>query len=172
MNSISSRIAPTGNRRALLRWNSSKIGESYEASRRKLGCVCLVARLKVCVASGCEEIALPGKSHCDHHEMRRKQKLKERRAKAQTSPAALAARALYSDPKWVKASKAFLRDNPLCVDCAELGAVEAATDVDHKKPHKGCRKLFWDRRNWQALCHSCHSRKTAREVFHSKGGGI
>lgn len=89
-----------------------------------------------------------------------------RRAKAQTSPAALAARKLYANPRWVKASKAYLRDNPLCVDCQELGVVEPATDVDHIEPHKGDRKLFWDRSNWQSLCHRCHSRKTAREVFH------
>jgi hypothetical protein len=25
---------------------------------------------------------------------------------------------------------------------------------------------IWDRTNWQRLCHRCHSRKTAREVFH------
>ncbi|KAE8545359.1 hypothetical protein F6453_2331 [Marinobacter nauticus] len=24
-------------------------------------------------------------------------------------------------------------------------------------------KLFWDDSNWQALCHSCHSEKTASE---------
>jgi 5-methylcytosine-specific restriction protein A len=23
--------------------------------------------------------------------------------------------------------------------------------------------LFWNRSNWQSLCHSCHSRKTASE---------
>lgn len=125
-----------------------------------------MARLKVCVASGCEDLALPGLSHCDQHEAQRQAKQKARRAKAQTSPSALAARKLYADPKWVKASKAHLRDNPLCVDCLELGVVEPATDVDHIKPHRGDRIIFWDRRNWQSLCHRCHSRKTAREVFH------
>jgi 5-methylcytosine-specific restriction enzyme A len=38
--------------------------------------------------------------------------------------------------------------------------------VDHITPHKGDRQMFWDRSNWQSLCHRCHSRKTAREVFH------
>ncbi|WP_369680053.1 HNH endonuclease [Brevibacillus laterosporus] len=23
--------------------------------------------------------------------------------------------------------------------------------------------MFWDRKNWQPLCESCHNRKTARE---------
>ncbi|WP_407496877.1 HNH endonuclease [Pseudooceanicola sp. MF1-13] len=43
--------------------------------------------------------------------------------------------------------------------------------MDHITPHKGDRKLFWDRSNWQALCHACHSRKTAREVWHQPTGG-
>ena len=132
----------------------------------------IMARLKVCAAAGCEEISTPGLSHCDEHEQRRKDRLKQQRAKAQTSPAAIMARRLYADPKWVRASKAFLRDNPLCVDCLELNVVEPATDVDHIEPHKGDRKRFWTRSNWQSLCHRCHSRKTAHEVFHRKGGGI
>ncbi len=125
-----------------------------------------MARLKICAASGCEEFALPGLSHCERHEAARQDKLKARRAKAQTSPAAALARVLYADPKWKAARLAFLRAHPLCVDCGELGVIEAATDVDHITPHKGDRKLFWDRSNWQALCHRCHSRKTALEVFH------
>ncbi|MFR3634507.1 MAG: HNH endonuclease [Sutterella sp.] len=31
------------------------------------------------------------------------------------------------------------------------------------KPHKGDMALFWDQSNWQPLCHTCHSKKTARE---------
>ena len=30
-------------------------------------------------------------------------------------------------------------------------------------PHCGDRDLFWAVKNWQALCHSCHSKKTAAE---------
>ena len=43
------------------------------------------------------------------------------------------------------------------------GRYTKATDVDHIVPHRGDRDLFWDRNNWQALCHSCHSKKTAAE---------
>ncbi|MDE4302862.1 HNH endonuclease signature motif containing protein [Phaeobacter gallaeciensis] len=129
-----------------------------------------MARLKICAASGCEEFALPGLPHCEKHEAVRQARLKERRAKAQTSEAAIVGRRLYASAKWKAAAKAFLRRHPLCRDCAELGAIEPATDVDHIKPHKGDRRVFWDRSNWQALCHRCHSRKTAREVFHTPGG--
>ena len=68
---------------------------------------------------------------------------------------------------WQKASKAFLRANPLCVMCERLGRTTAATVVDHKTPHRGDARLFWDRTNWQSLCGPCHdSAKQAEE----KGG--
>ena len=60
--------------------------------------------------------------------------------------------------KWEKERKAYLADHPFC-DCC--GA--PATVVDHIKPHKGDKRLFWSRSNWQPLCASCHGRKTARQ---------
>ena len=65
--------------------------------------------------------------------------------------------------KWRKASKAFLRKNPLCVMCLKEGRYTAATVVDHIKPHRGDSTLMWDSSNWQALCKSCHDKKTWRE---------
>jgi 5-methylcytosine-specific restriction protein A len=49
------------------------------------------------------------------------------------------------------------------VECLKKGLYVRATDVDHIKPHRGDKKLFWDTSNWQALCHSHHSIKTNRE---------
>lgn len=65
--------------------------------------------------------------------------------------------------KWQKARINFLKLNPLCVECESAGRVESATDVDHIIPHKGDMNLFWDLNNWQPLCKSCHSKKTAKE---------
>ncbi|WP_338080605.1 HNH endonuclease signature motif containing protein [Cohnella luojiensis] len=45
----------------------------------------------------------------------------------------------------------------------EAGRVVAATVVDHIKPHKGNKILFWDKNNWQPLCKQHHDRKTAIE---------
>lgn len=66
--------------------------------------------------------------------------------------------------KWRKVSKFYLAKHPLCVECEKQGLVTLATDVDHIKPHKGDKTLFWDKNNWQALCHSCHSKKTVKEA--------
>lgn len=67
---------------------------------------------------------------------------------------------------WQKAREGFLRKHPLCeCDKCQAGTlrVRAATVVDHIIPHRGDKKLFWDRNNWQAMAASCHSKKTARE---------
>ena len=65
--------------------------------------------------------------------------------------------------KWQKASKAYLQSHPLCVECVKLGRYTKATVVDHIVPHRGDQKLFWDQSNWQALCKTCHDRKTLTE---------
>lgn len=78
--------------------------------------------------------------------------------------------------KWQQMSKGFLRAHPLCQcpDCLE-GEIRLlqATVVDHKIPHEGDMKLFWDRDNWQAMSKPCHDKKTATEDggFRGKGGG-
>lgn len=65
--------------------------------------------------------------------------------------------------KWQQARKGFLAKHPLCTECERQGRITAATDLDHIIPHKGDKDAFWTRSNWQALCHPCHSRKTATE---------
>jgi 5-methylcytosine-specific restriction protein A len=63
--------------------------------------------------------------------------------------------------RWAKARLGYLAKHPVCVECERQGIVTAATEVDHIVPHRGDWYLFWDSANWQALCKSCHSKKTA-----------
>jgi 5-methylcytosine-specific restriction protein A len=63
--------------------------------------------------------------------------------------------------KWRIASKTYLANNPLCVECFKRRRLVAATVVDHIVPHKGNPSLFWNQANWQALCKRCHNQKTA-----------
>ena len=65
--------------------------------------------------------------------------------------------------RWRSASKAFLKEHPLCVECMRHGKYTQATVVDHVTPHRGNMTLFWDKKNWQGLCKSCHDKKTGRE---------
>jgi 5-methylcytosine-specific restriction endonuclease McrA len=58
--------------------------------------------------------------------------------------------------RWRRARARFLRSNPCCRYCEALGLAVQATEVDHIKPHRGDRELFWDESNWQPLCKPCH----------------
>ena len=81
--------------------------------------------------------------------------------KYQRSKAAQEYRRLY-DATWSAAARLYLDANPLCRFHEDRGETAAAECVDHIVPHKGDLKLFWDRANWQPLCHSCHNRLKAQ----------
>jgi len=70
--------------------------------------------------------------------------------------------------KWQAARLEFLRANPLCVMCKQMGRIEPAAVVDHIVPHrmkeaktpeemKAAQRLFWGRKNWQGLCTPHHN---------------
>ena len=67
--------------------------------------------------------------------------------------------------RWRKYREGYLAAHPLCGDPFKrhVGVVRAATDVDHVEPVSGPEDArFWDPANLQALCHACHSVKTAK----------
>ena len=105
-----------------------------------------------CSQIGCPDLTL--ERYCDRHKQLYSQKYNRDRGSA--------AKRGY-DAEWRRARTAFLMEEPLCRHCLDLKKLTAATVVDHIKPHKGDRGLFWDRKNWQPLCVSCHSAKTAKE---------
>lgn len=112
---------------------------------------------KPCVAQGCRALTRNAR-YCDEHAHLAKamaDKIADRKRETSTQRG-------YGY-KWQKASKGFLTAHPLCAEHDRLGQVVAATEVDHIVPHKGDMALFWERANWQPLCRSCHSAKTARE---------
>lgn len=65
--------------------------------------------------------------------------------------------------RWQTVRRHFLRANPLCVMCAQQGRVEAASVVDHIRPHEGDPSKFWDAENMQALCKRCHDSHKQRQ---------
>lgn len=98
-----------------------------------------------CGFPGCSALVEHGKPYCPRH-------MEVRSASSRGY-----------DNAWRKARRAYLDAHPLCVECAKQGKYTKATVVDHIKPHRGDRALFWDRDNWQALCKACHDSKTGRE---------
>jgi 5-methylcytosine-specific restriction protein A len=77
---------------------------------------------------------------------------------------------IYNTKRWKDLRTLFLASNPVCVECEKRGITTAASEVDHIRPWEQGRtqedqyKLLWSWWNLQALCKSCHSRKTAKEV--------
>lgn len=108
-----------------------------------------------CRHPGCGAL-VHGGSYCDLH-------LKVARARYERTQRNKAWQALYKSARWIKARISWLAKHPLCAEHEKRGEVVAATEVDHIVPHRGCTRLFWDSSNWQSLCKSCHSTKTARE---------
>ena len=59
--------------------------------------------------------------------------------------------------EWRKARAEYLAMHPYCRECAKQGLTRFASVVDHVIPHRGDKRLFWSRANWQPLCEPCHN---------------
>ena len=76
---------------------------------------------------------------------------------------------MYFTDEWRKDLRPTqLMREPFCRECAKAGRRIRATDVDHIVDHKGNWAVFCDRGNLESLCHSCHSRKTVREMYENR----
>lgn len=56
------------------------------------------------------------------------------------------------------------RDLFTCQMCGRIEANTSALVADHRKPHRGDERLFWDPANLWTLCKSpCHDKHKQRE---------
>lgn len=62
----------------------------------------------------------------------------------------------YSGRRWRRLRAQQLAIEPCCRLCAARNRVTPATVVDHIKPHKGDKSLFYSPENLQSLCKRCH----------------
>ena len=113
--------------------------------------------LRPCLHPGCGVLVSSG--YCAAHQPRSKD---QRGAEAQ------AWRWMYGTDVWKRLREDQLLREPVCRECARRGVRRYATDVDHIRDHKGDWALFTDPGNLESLCHSCHSRKTARELWQNR----
>lgn len=76
----------------------------------------------------------------------------------------------YSNAAWRRLRAAFLATHPICKHCHEKNIITPATEIDHIHPvnpydpydtKNGNYGEPLDPANLQALCKSCHTRKTA-----------
>jgi len=69
------------------------------------------------------------------------------------------------DHEWRKARTEYLQQNTQCRMCRQ-----PATLVDHVLPHRGNKRLFWNKANWQPLCTHCHASRKQSIERSSQGG--
>jgi 5-methylcytosine-specific restriction protein A len=112
--------------------------------------------LHACVVSGCPNLVSSG-ARCPAHNNRASERAPDRET-GRLSPSARG-----YDAAWRRYARQYLKEHPLCVMCLATGRSAMARVVDHIIPHKGNALLFKDPRNHQALCFSCHGRKSATE---------
>jgi 5-methylcytosine-specific restriction endonuclease McrA len=78
---------------------------------------------------------------------------------------------LYNSSQWHKIRHYQLQSSPLCALCEAQGITQAATIVDHVKPHRGNKELFFNAANLQSLCKPCHDKhKRIKELRGIMGG--
>lgn len=75
----------------------------------------------------------------------------DRERKARFDAKRPTARARGYTSKYQEARDGFLKANPNCARCGAPSSV-----LHHVVPHRGDKKLFWDRKNWAAVCAPCH----------------
>lgn len=112
--------------------------------------------LRPCRAPGCRNLTSSG--YCQEH-----QALRPRLEGLERGDSA-AWHSWYWTTLWRKELRPQqLAREPWCRECAKRGLRVRATDVDHVVPHNGDWYAF-THGELQSLCHSCHSRKTLREL--------
>ena len=115
--------------------------------------------LRPCRYPGCYELVSDG--YCAKHQPPKRS--------GQRSAEAESWRWMYFTDEWRKDLRPTqLMREPFCRECARAGRRVRATDVDHIVDHKGDWAVFCARGNLESLCHSCHSRKTAREMYENR----
>jgi len=102
-----------------------------------------------CCRTGCPELVERGQSFCDAHGREEQRRYDSEREGSTKRGYGI---------RWQRYREWFLRENKFCMRCGRL-----ANEVDHIEPVKPDDPRFWDSKNHQALCKTCHSRKTAKE---------
>lgn len=121
-----------------------------------------MALLRTCAFNGCTNLFKHGKSFCDEHAHLSELLHKRKPGAINTEERALA-KDLYNSKRWADLRGSLLREQPLCVRCKQKGIRRAASVIDHVKPHRNDKELFFQRTNLQSLCKPCHDNKTQTE---------
>lgn len=120
-------------------------------------------KAQLCHYPGCDVISL--NYYCTKHKVIADKKRTEREAEQKKKLFQGTQRKssnpyhhLYNSRRWKNIRREFLKLHNTCVICGNY-----ADTVDHILAHKGNEEQFYNMNNLQAMCHSCHSKKTMKE---------
>ena len=68
----------------------------------------------------------------------------------------------YKSKRWLMVRQQILMDEPLCLNCKSTGRITPARVIDHIIPVRSGGSFF-DLKNLQPLCDSCHNSKSGKE---------
>ena len=74
---------------------------------------------------------------------------------------------LYACKQWRALRMHQLQLQPLCAYCLLQGLTVTAAVVDHIRPHKGAKQLFFNPDNLQSLCKICHDK--TKQILEKRG---
>jgi 5-methylcytosine-specific restriction endonuclease McrA len=81
-------------------------------------------------------------------------------------------RRLYKTARWRGLRSSQLNRRPLCQPCEKAGRLEAASVVNHRIPHRGDERLFFDAGNLESMCKVCHDGPTQRAEIAGFSGEV
>jgi 5-methylcytosine-specific restriction protein A len=102
-----------------------------------------------CKVFGCPNTTNNKNGYCDEHQ-------------AQVREWRGSARERGYDWHWERFRLRYLREHPLCVDCLAEHRMTPATEIHHVHKLRDYPQLKYTEENLKALCHQCHSKRTAR----------
>lgn len=128
--------------------------------------------LKPCATPGCREL-VRGSPHCAKHQVQAdaKRALHMKKVHRDYNERRDSSDDFYKSQAWVRFRVAWLRENPLCSECAKYSRVKLAVIVDHIVTFKKAPERALDRTNVRSLCRACHNRVGERAGLLQGGRG-
>ena len=112
------------------------------------------ASKRICARGGCHKVVEGEPRYCKEHDQYESGNFRGTHRDSKT-------RSFYNSKAWRSLTKAFLSENPFCIECKKKKRLELSKHSDHIKSIKTHWDLRLEWNNLQALCIKCHNTKTA-----------
>ncbi len=118
-------------------------------------------RMYYCSWQDCK-VELNARGYCNKHQplIESREKKRKQRRDDYFRNARRANQGYYHTKQWRLLRAEVLKKQSSCITCGSSEQLH----IDHIKPPRGNKDLFFNENNLQVLCHACHRLKTAEEI--------